>query len=61
MILTAYIDGLDATLSMSREREKKGDVSQLPFLCVFTVLIKFSGFVAGLCSLPAVAVEKGSI
>ena len=58
MILTGYIDGLEATLSKSREREKKGDVSEF-VLNFFIVLIKFAGFLSELCTSPTVA--KGFI
>ena len=38
VILTAYIDGLDAKLSKSRVKAKMGNVSELAILCIFSMV-----------------------
>lgn len=59
MILTAYINGLEATLKQSRDRIKKGDVSVRLSRIFWMVFITFVGFVSSLRAYPTNAGAEG--
>jgi hypothetical protein len=61
VILTAYIDGLEATTAKSMERKNKGDISDQLSCAFWMVLIEFVGFISRLRASPTNAVTECSI
>lgn len=61
VILTAYIDGLEATLKRSSDRIKEGDVCICLSRIFWIVFITFVGFVSRLRAYPTNAGAEGFI